>query len=150
MNTITINWSHEDRLRIDRLVGLLESLVVAEEAKGTIARITVDEDLNISESTMGQANDTPAETPQNAPEPVEQVQTPPATENTQDEPQEAETVAPVPTVTKLDIQQKVIELVGKGKKAVVKDIITTYADSVSDLPESALVEVWDKLIALEG
>lgn len=142
MNNIILNWSQEDRLRIDKLIGLLEQVVTVAEAANIVERITVDEDLNIPETV--------AELPQEAPEPVEQVQTPQEPENAQDEPQEAETTAPVPTVTRQDILQKVIELCGKGKKAEAKDIITTYADSVSDLPESALVEAWDRLIALEG
>ena len=145
MNNITLNWSAEDRARIDKLIGLLEQVVTVAEAQGIVERVTVDEDLNIPESTMGQVN----ETPQEAPEPVEQEQTPQETENAQNEPQAVETEAPAPSVTKQDILQKVIALCGKGKKAEAKDIITTYADSVSDLPNSALVEVWNKLTALE-
>lgn len=145
MNNITLNWSQEDRLRIDKLIGLLEQVVVAAEAANVIERVTVDEDLNIP----GQLtfDETVAETPAEAPEPVEQEQTPQEPETAQDEPQAVENE---PTVTKQDILQKVIALCGVGKKAEAKDIITTYADSVSDLPESALIEVWDKLIALEG
>jgi hypothetical protein len=76
-------------------------------------------------------------------------QTPIETENAQNEPTEEETAAPVQNVSRQDILQKVIALCGAGKKAEAKDIITTYADSVSDLPESTLAEVWDKLTALE-
>ena len=198
MNNITLNWSTEDRLRIDKLIGLLEQVVTVAEAKGIVERVIVDEPLD--DQVPGQlkfpetgvvparcenckhltVHNSPtlyaycektrysfepfqtdtrthfcsfcelAETPQEAPEPVEQVQTPQEPENAQDEPQAAETEAPAPTVSKQDILQKVIALCGAGKKAEAKDIITTYADSVSDLPDSALAEVWDKLTALEG
>ena len=150
MNNITINWSAEDRLRIDKLISLLEGLNVAAEAKGLIERKVVEEIIYEPESTMGQVNDTPTETPQEALQEVVEEQTPPETENVPDEPTEEETATPAPTVSKQDILQKVIALCGAGKKAEAKDIITTYADSVSDLPESALNEVWDKLTALEG
>ena len=143
MNNITLNWSAEDRLRIDKLIGLLEGLTVAAEAKGLIERKVVEE-------IIYEPDKNEAETPQEAPQEVEQEQTPPEAENAQDEPTEEETTTPAPTVSKQDILQKVIALCGAGKKAEAKDIITTYAASVSDLPDEALAEVWDKLTALEG
>lgn len=138
MNNITLNWSAEDRARIDKLIGLLEGLNAAAEAKGLVETKVVEEVI------------LEPETPQEASQEVVEEQTPTEPEKAQDEPQEAKTEAPAPTVTKQDILQKVIALCGAGKKAEAKDIITTYADSVSDLPNSALVEVWDKLTALEG
>lgn len=62
----------------------------------------------------------------------------------------AETVAPQPTVSHADIQRKVVTLSAAGKKAEVREIVTKYAKKVSDLPEDKLVEVMDKLTALEG
>ena len=140
MNNITISLDVEDRIRIDKLntnltilnatlgavIGHLEGVNAANEKKGLIQTVEVDEVIT--------------QELQEAPEPVEEVTTPPAEENAQDE----------PTVTKNDIQQKVIELVGKGMKAAVRDIITTYADNVSGLPDSTLNEVYGKLKALEG
>lgn len=143
MNNITLNWSAEDRARIDKLIGLLEGLNVAAEAKGLIERKVVEE-------IIYEPDENEAEQPQEAPQEVIEEQTPPETENVPDEPTEEETAAPVPTVSKQDILQKVIALCGAGKKAEAKDIITTYADSVSDLPDSTLADVWDKLTALEG
>lgn len=143
MNNITIELCQEDRARIDILnkaLGLLtaqlEGINAAAEAKGLIEDKVVETDIILSKALT--TPDTTPELPQETPEPVEQEQTPPETENAQDE----------PTVTKQDIQQKVIELVGKGKKAEARDVITTYADSVTGLPEDALAEVWDKLTAL--
>ena len=129
-NIITIELCAEDRARLDRLSAALEN-----------ARTPVIIEENLVEPE--DYNDTAlydTETPQEAPQEVEDEQTP----------QETETVQNESTVTKQDILQKVIALCGAGKKAEAKDVITTYADSVSDLPDSALVEVWDKLTALEG
>lgn len=162
MNNITISLDVEDRIRIDKLntnltilnaalgavIGHLEGVNAANEKKGLIQTVEVDEvihvpgQVSIDEEARTDLWDTRGlhQEPQDAPEPVEVVTTPPAEENAQDE----------STVTKQDIQQKVIELVGRGKKAEVRDIITTYADNVSGLPDSTLNEVWDKLIALEG
>lgn len=128
MNNITINWSAEDRARIDKLIALLEGLTPST----CQCADPLDSLLNPPKKAT--------EMPQDAPQEVKQVQTPLVVEKAKDEPK----------VTKQDILQKVIALCGAGKKAETKDIITTYADSVSDLPDSALIEVWDKLIALEG
>ena len=143
MNNITIELCQEDRIRIDTLnralgilTGQLEGINAALEAKGLIETVEVEEVIHVP-GQVSIDEETPQE-PQEAPQEVVEVTTPPAEENAQDE----------PTVTKQDIQQKVIELVGKGKKAEVRDIITAYADNVSGLPDSTLNEVWKNLIAL--
>lgn len=162
MNNINICLDVEDRIRIDKLntnltilnaalgavIGHLEGVNAANEKKGLIETVEVEEVIHVP----GQVSfdDETAQEPAEAPQEVVEEQTPSAPETVQNEPQEAKDDEPAPTVTKQDIQQKVIELVGKGKKAEVRDIITTYADNVSGLPDSTLVEVWDKLIALEG
>lgn len=145
MNNITIELCQEDRIRIDTLnrglgliAGLLEGINAANEAKGLIHTEVVDEVIHVPGQVS--IDEETAQEPAEAPQEVVEEQTPPAPETVQDE----------PTVTKNDIQQKVIELVGKGMKAAVRDIITTYADNVSGLPDCTLNEVWDKLIALEG
>ena len=152
MNNITIALDVEDRIRIDKLntnltilnkalamlTGQLEGINAANESKGLIQTVEVEEVIHVP-GQVSIDEETPQE-PQEAPQEVVEEQTPHAEENAQAE----------PTVTKQDIQQKVIELVGKGKKAEVRDIITTYADNVSGLPDSTLNEVWDKLTALEG
>ena len=145
MNNITIELCQEDRIRIDTLnrglgiiAGLLEGINAANEKQGLIETVEVDEVIHVPGQVS--IDEETAQEPQEAPQEVVEEQTPSAPETVQDE----------PTVTKSDIQQKVIELVGKGKKAAVRDIITTYADNVSGLPDCTLNEVWDKLIALEG
>ena len=141
MNNITLNWSAEDRARMDKLIGLLEQVVEINVANGIVERVTVDEVLDEPEAV--------AEQPQEAPQDVMEEQMPLETATVENYHQEVEEAAPAPTVSKQDILQKVIALCGAGKKAEAKDVITTYADSVSDLPDSALDEVWDKLTALE-
>ena len=152
MNNITIALDVEDRIRIDKLntnltilnaalgavIGHLEGVNAAAEKKGLIETVEVEEVIHVPGQVS--IDEETAQEPQEAPEPVEEVTTPPAPETVQDE----------PTVTKQDIQQKVIALVGKGMKAAVRDIITAYADNVSGLPDSTLNEVWKKLTALEG
>lgn len=57
------------------------------------------------------------------------------------------------TITADLIQQKVMELCkanGGKHKGTVKDIVTSYAPTVSKIPEDKWSEVWDKLIALEA
>lgn len=61
-----------------------------------------------------------------------------------------ETAKAEPSVSKADIQRKVVELSSAGKKAEVRDIVKAYADKVSTIPEDKLSEVWAKLTALEG
>lgn len=151
MNNIIIELCKEDRDRLDilnkalaMLTGQLEGINAALEAKGIIETVVTEEVISTeytaaSDTKPWDTRDLHQEAAE-APEPVEVVTTPPAPETVQDE----------PTVTKQDIQQKVIELVGKGKKAEVRGIITTYADNVSGLPDSTLNEVWARLTALEG
>jgi hypothetical protein len=149
MNNIIIELCKEDRDRIDilnkalaMLTGQLEGINAAFEAKGLVQTVVTEEVISTTDTTT--------ELPQEAPQEVVEEQTPPTPETVQDEPEEGKDDEPAPTVTKQDIQQKVIELVGKGKKAEVRDIITTYADNVSGLPDSTLNEVWARLTALEG
>ena len=138
MNNITLNWSAEDRLRIDKLIGLLEQVAVAAEAANVIERVTVDEPLDAPE------------TPQEAPEPVEPEQTPPATENAQDGPQATEETAPAPTYTVEDVRAKAMDLMRAGKRAEAKAIVNEYAANITDLPADKCDEVMARLTALEG
>lgn len=64
--------------------------------------------------------------------------------------------APAPEVpaakpcTKADLSQLVVRLSAAGLKAQVREIITTYADRVTNIPEDKYAEVMVKLTALEG
>ena len=55
---------------------------------------------------------------------------------------------PAPTVAEL--QQMVIALVNKGKKADVYTIVKSYAATVSGIPEDKRAECMERLAALEG
>ena len=145
MNNIVIEWSAEDRARVDKLIELLEGVQRPACDKCVKAAVAYGKGLAFDEM-----HETPAETPQEDAPAVPDNLEPSEVVNAPETAQEAKEEQPAPTVTKQDIQQKVIELVGKGKKAEVRDIITTYADNVSGLPDSVLAEVWGKLIALEG
>lgn len=64
--------------------------------------------------------------------------------------------APAPEVpaakpcAKADLSQLVVRLSAAGLKAQVREIITAYADRVSNIPEDKYAEVMAKLTALEG
>lgn len=68
----------------------------------------------------------------------------------------APAAAPAPEVhaakpcTKADLSQLVVRLSAAGLKAQVREIITAYADRVSNIPEDKYAEVMSKLTALEG
>ena len=69
---------------------------------------------------------------------------------------DAAPAAPAPEVpaakscTKADLSQLVVRLSAAGLKAQVREIITAYADRVSNIPEDKYAEVMAKLTALEG
>lgn len=88
-------------------------------------------------------------TAQNQPEKVKAEEVPAMIEN---EPEKTEepAEAPAPSVTPQDIQRKVVELSAAGKKAEVRAIIMAYAQRVSAIPTDKIMEVWNKLNALEG
>ena len=52
--------------------------------------------------------------------------------------------------TKADLSQLVVRLSAAGLKAQVREIITAYADRVSNIPEDKYAEVMAKLTTLEG
>lgn len=58
--------------------------------------------------------------------------------------------APAQTYKLADVQQKVVQLSAKGRKADVRDIVKAYADKVSAIPEAKMSEVMEKLLALEA
>lgn len=150
-NQITLAWCAEDRERIDRLTLALEAFTnqaekvapnrdacatsvaefVAQEIKGAEAP---------TQSPVEPAEATKAETPA-TPQPQEEVAT-------TAEPAPTAEVKPAPTTQEL--QQKVIALVNKGKKAEVSAIVKSYAATVSGIPEDKRAECMSKLNELEG
>ena len=136
MNKIVIEFSAEDRARLDRLAVALENVGVAE--------------LHIAT--------TPTTTPQEAPKEEPKENNNPKVENTPEVVTEdtapTEEDKPELNITLEHIQQKVMQLAtdnGGAKKAQVRAVISAYGVKVSDLKDQPdkWAEVWEKLTALE-
>lgn len=143
--TVTVELCQEDRARLDKILDALTTNV-AGYAVGQFERYLAEKQTR----SYG-----PNELTVPAPVEAEPVIEPQATETTPpwEEPAEAKETAaaePEPTVSKADIQKKVVTLSAAGKKDAVKKIVTAYAVKVSDIPEEHLAEVWQQLTALEG
>lgn len=91
----------------------------------------------------------PAE-PLGTPEKVETVQPENVPAQEEETPTPAVEEPAAPSVTKTDVQRKVVELSAAGKKAEVRDIVKAYAVKVTDIPDDKVAEVWQRLVALEG
>ena len=144
-NLITIELCAEDRARIDRLTAALEALQpptvhVDNPIQKALAEQVAKSGKTPAQSPVESAGEAKAETP--------------ATPQTEPEAATVDEPAPVaeekPAPTTAELQQKVIALVNKGKKAEVAAIVKSYAATVSGIPEDKRVEVMDKLNALEG
>lgn len=135
----------EDRARVDRLTAALEALQpttfhVDDPIQKALAEQVAKSEKNPAQSPAEPAGAAKAETPA-TPQPE-------AEQPTAAEPDPVAEAKPAPTVAEL--QQKVIALVNKGKKADVSAIVKSYAATVSGIPEDKRAEVLDKLNALEG
>ena len=61
---------------------------------------------------------------------------------------EKEKAPAVPPVTKDDVRKLFVNLAASGKKEQARDIVTTFANSITDLPDEIIAEVYVKLAAL--
>lgn len=138
MNKIIIEFSAEDRARLDRIAELLEGEAKAPTAKGSPKQLTIyDEEVK-------QVN------PEKAPK-TEGTAAPQVMSKPEEKPEIAEKSAPA--VTLAQIQQKVVQLAAGfngTKKAAVREIVNAYAKKVSEIPADKWDEVWAKLTALES
>ena len=140
-NFITIELCAEDRARLDRLAEALE-------------RRACDN----CETTAVECNPTNPETKTEsvpeAPKTITEEKTPEVhPPNEVEEAAAAEPVeepAPLPTVGRAELRAKVIELSAKGLKDQTRDIIRSFAQTVTSVPEDKLAECYALLIALEG
>lgn len=146
-NTITVitELCPEDRTRIDRLTAALEALQPP----------TIHMDDPIQKALAEQVAKSEKAPAQSPVEPAGEAKTEtPATPQPEPEAATVAEPAPVaeakPATTVAELQQKVIALVNKGKKADVSAIVKSYAATVSGIPEDKRAEVLDKLNALEG
>ena len=144
-NIITIELCAEDRARIDHLTKALEALqpptiYIDDPIQKALAEQVAKSEKAPTQSPVEPAGEAKAETPA-TPQPE-------AEAATTAEPDPVAETKPAPTTAEL--QQKVIALVNKGKKADVSAIVKSYAATVSGIPEDKRAECMDKLNALEG
>ena len=125
-NHITIELCAEDRARLDRLAEALERRA----CDNSVATV---------------------ETPDSAPEVTEAA--PPTTIQPKEEQPIEETpvdAPPTPTVDRAELRAKVIALSAKGLKEQTRDIIRSYAQTVTEVPEDKVAECYAQLVALEA
>lgn len=155
-NHITIELCAEDRARLDRLAEALESRIIQVEGHSTTIKenqvegqMQIDfdgiqtklaETMAKAEAQINATEEAKADTPTTT--------TPPAEE----EPTVAEKTEPEQTkkVGRAELKAKVIQLCAKGLKEQTRDIVRTYAQTVTDVPEDKIAECYAKLEALEG
>lgn len=134
-NTITLEFSAEDRARLDKLQESLTQLDATLTAASGVFSIR-----NLPQATQDNAQP--------------QAKTEPAKVPTQaQDAAESRTEAAAGTAYKLtDVQQLVTALCSpeRGLKAQVREIVKSYAARVPDIPEAKWPEVMTKLKALEN
>lgn len=142
-NLITIELCAEDRARIDRLTAALEAL---QPPTAYVDLSAVTKPLTVRARTV--PAESPAEPAGTAEAEAPATPQPEAEAATTAEPDPVAEAKPAPTTQEL--QQKVIALVNKGKKADVSAIVKSYAATVSGIPEDKRAECMERLNALEG
>ena len=130
MNTITIELCAEDRARLDSLLAKLDRCIGEFIPSGEGHTDYGYKAQGVEYATQDEAAEAKLE---EIPEPYS-------------EPCPFET----PTVTRADVQQKVVALSAAGKKEKVRAVVNTYAAKVSGIPEDKLAEVLEKLNSLGG
>lgn len=93
---------------------------------------------------------TNADTPYQAPaaeKPAAKQPDPQPVETAQPDPQ-PEKAPEIPPVDRKEVQNAVVKLVAEGKKAEAREIVKSYANSVTEIPEDKLAEVLNALTAL--
>ena len=134
MNNIIIELCAEDRARLDNII---------EALKGLAAGAT---EAPAKKEAAKKAPAAKKETPAAAAEP----EAPAAEPEAKPEVPWTEPEAPAEVVTIAELQSKVVQLVGAGKKDAAREIVTSYAKSVSEIPEDKRAEVLRRLKELEG
>ena len=150
MNHITIELCAEDRARLDRLAAAMECrscdncvTTVLDYMKKFVSTETQPAECAANEEASEEA-------PNNTPAAVED--TPPITTPlTEENPTEETPVAPpTPTVDRAALRAKVIELSAKGLKEQTRDIVRSYAQTVTAVPDDKVAECYAKLMVLEA
>lgn len=157
-NTIVIELCAEDRARLDRLAAALEKktcdkcvATAMEFAKLRLDPKPETDHVQKAPAETLASTEEAVEAPKNATEEAEVstlTTTPPEEETaTQEEPAQPQTEK---TVDRAELRAKVIELSAKGLKEQTKDIVRSYAQTVSDVPEDKVTECYNRLVALGG
>lgn len=133
---IEVKLCQEDRSRLDKLI---EALTPQELPACTYIAPQMDETEPVKEI------DQPAENVQQS-----EPQNPAPWDEDKPDIQIEAAEQPEQTVSLSEVQRKVVELSAAGHKDKVREIVTSYAERVSAIPEDKLAEVMDKLTALEG
>lgn len=138
MNEIRIitELSQEDRYRLDLIIQLLGPSLSPASAQACVSAAqhpVTDAPFDAAPA----AADTPqSPAPDTTPAPAEK-------------PAESSAEPSAPRCTRTDVQAAVIRLVNAGQKVQARQVIRSYADKVSALPEEVLDEVLQKLRQLE-
>lgn len=150
-NTITIELSAEDRARLDRLSAALEKATAPEIPSEMRRWGSIEEMAEFAKAAHAEAA-VAAQEPATEPEPAtpENV-TPEAEEAPWEAPWEAPAAENVPVPTAEELQAVVQDLAKPGSphRAAVRDIVKSYAERVSLIPEDKRAEVMEKLQALK-
>lgn len=131
---VTTELCKEDRCRLDLIIQLLGRTLTPSIAQDCVADTAEHPVTEPFPAPVTPAPEMPAEKPAPAPEEKPAKPAAPAAE----------------PVKKSDVQAAIVRLVAMGKKAEARDIVKSYAASVSAIPEDVLAEVMDKLKTLEG
>lgn len=124
----------EDRARLDKIAGLLEARIEAT--------------LKTPVAPLDTATEKTAEMPQKTTKAEDQGNTQPTEETEEADPGEGKKDESS-SITVEEIRRLVVTLSAKGKKGEAREVVQTYAKTVSDLPADKYAEVWTKLKALE-
>lgn len=139
MNNITIELCAEDRKRLDNILEALKCITVVLCEEAGKPKAAAKGLKTVAEKAVQAA----ATTAQPEPEAPAAQQEPEATP-------EPTPAADAPEVTTAELQSKVVQLVGAGKKDAARAIVTEYAKSVGEIPADKRAEVLERLNALEG
>lgn len=156
--TVTIELCAEDRARLDTLIEKLSTRPDCERCAQGITHYvaaTVAAGVGPTTSPTAPASTSPTAAPTSAQKNAEETAAPAAPAASLADLHPVEEPTPfdepaVPTVSRSDIQGKVVQLSAAGKKPQVREIVQKYAPKISDIPEDKLGAVWAELTALEG
>lgn len=137
--TITIELCAEDRARLDHINVNLTELIL---------RVMGSQKIDMGEVLRKTAPELAGKLAEQHPvtEPFQELPKAEPVPFEQPEPPKPET----PQCKLADIQQKVVALSASGKKAAVREIVKSYAEKVSAIPEDKFGEVMTRLTGLEG